>query len=275
MFRRRDATADRGGAHAEGGSEGSTLGRAHRSAISIWVLACTATGGLCGQTTGEEASAGVPQTTGGETEGDSTGLRSAPRGFVGGRLFFGFLSSRPDDALPALRGGALGGLGMTVFPEASRTLGLDFEYGMVSRSHPMDTGATTLLGFGEDVDELTLQSHIVRLGGRLQFPQGWAVRPYGGVGIGWSHHTMKVEGPLLLLPGDYSDRSAATWSVYWGGGIDARFGQWGASLDHRRFGSRGDFASPFDVSGVELGGSSWSFGGAWWPGRQDLPARPR
>jgi hypothetical protein len=199
----------------------------------------------------------------GPSSGSSGGF---VRGALAIRAQLGVSKSDVSPVLPGLDDGLPGTLGVTVWPWPTGFVAFDLAWIGWSRSFPNENVSglgSLLLDVSERVD---LDTSAVGGGLRLGPPSSVRVRPYAAAGLAWVHHKAHLDGSFFLIPGTVGESASDDWTVYWGGGIDTRFGAWGMSVDYRRMDTSASFGDPFDVQNVELGGSTFYLGGSWWPG---------
>jgi len=215
-----------------------------------------------GQSDESEPNAAVTDTT----VTDSAGGAGLERGMLTIRLHGGSLSSDPVASMPGLGGGGALNLSASVFPDASRVVGIDLEYLGTSRYYPNDFRlAFPIAGTGVS-DQTDVSTSLIGAGVRLQLPPRSRLRAYGSVGYGYVHHVIKVDGTFIGLPVDYHEQTDSDWAPWVGAGAELFFGAWGVSVDYRRFSSSASFGEPFDVPTAELGGRAILVGVAWQPG---------
>ena len=176
---------------------------------------------------------------------------------IAGRVHVGHWGYDPVTALPGLRGTATGTLGVTVYPEATvGVVGLDLDAFGLSRAY-----RSVVVGAAEE--ETSLGTAGFSLGARVGVPTSTPVGVYGAFGLAYMSHTMKVAGlPAWFLPGigqTWEDEDGG-WGGYWGGGVEARAGRVGMSLDFRSFRSTASFDEPFAMRDLPLGGTVWYLG---------------
>ena len=186
------------------------------------------------------------------------------RGAVAMRGLVGYFDHAPAPQLDDLQSSGALLLGLTIYPDDAGLVGFDIEWTGIGRDYALDRGRFLI---GDAAARTDLNTNTVMAGVRLQLPRSLAVRPYASAGFGYVHHKMKTDWTLVGIPvGTTGDQSSSEWRPMWGAGVEAVFGSWGLSFDYRTFSSTGSFGEPYSIGRLDLGGSTFFLGAAWYPG---------